>query len=54
MRDGSALRSISRNKMDYALLICPMDRRHFLVTLPSLAAARNFMGTRISWEQVFY
>jgi 3-oxoisoapionate decarboxylase len=44
MQDGSALRSISRRKMDYALLICPMDRRHFLVTLPSLAAARMLLA----------
>lgn len=44
MQDGSALRSISRSKMGYALLICPMDRRHFLVTIPSLAAARALLA----------
>lgn len=44
MQDGSALRSISRSKMDHALLICSMDRHHFLVTLPSLAAARALLG----------
>jgi len=44
MQDGSALHSISRSKMGYALLICPMDRRHFLVTLPSLAAARTLLA----------
>ena len=44
MQDGSALRSISRSKMGYALLICPMDRRHFLVTIPSLVAARALLA----------
>jgi sugar phosphate isomerase/epimerase len=44
MQDDSALRSINRRKMDYALLVCPMDRRHFLVTIPSLAAARTLLA----------
>jgi 3-oxoisoapionate decarboxylase len=39
-----ALRSISRSKMGYVLLICPMDRRHFLVTLPSLVSARTLLA----------